>query len=558
MLQRFLSSVILGGLLTGVPLLRAEADPATFHLVMINELYSNADGTKQFVELISIASGQTQMQFARVNALNPSGTVTTLVHDFTSTFSWGLNDKMLLATQAVADELGFAPDFIIPDGAISITDGRVIFAQDPSSTIDALAYGDYTGSTTGFGTPAAALPSDGVLSLHRTRWSFIGQDNSQDFTIATNTPTNRAGQTGELGQVAMPPVLDPIGPQNTAEGMALNVPVSASDPNGPAPDLFAEDLPAGASFVDHNDGTGDLDWTPTFLQGGSMYDVRFIASDGDSADTEMVTITVAEVTDPPVARDTVFDPSEDVPLSKILPASDPDLDALLYTITAGPFHGGISGFDQNTGAFTYQSDLNFNGPDSLFFEVFDGAATSATALVRLPVTPVNDPPVAASNSHSTSEDTPLAIGAMPVTDVDDVAWTISHTGGPFNGSVSDFNASDGSFTYTPNLSYVGPDSVFYQANDGEAPSNVAIVRISVIQGCLCMFQADLDASGSVDATDLAIEIDIIFFGASDVQDGSCPRSRADFNADGVSDSVDLALLIDHVFFGGPGPNDPCS
>jgi len=367
-----------------------------------------------------------------------------------------------------------------------------------------------------------------------------------------------AGQAGELGQVATPPVFDPIGPQNASEGTGLNVPVSASDPNGTDPVLTAEDLPPGASFIDHNDGTGDLDWTPTFLQGGSMYDVRFIASDGDSADTEMVTITVAEITDPPVARDTAFAPSEDVALSKTLPASDPDLDALTYTVTSGPFHGDISGFDANTGAFTYQSDLNFNGPDSLFFEVFDGAATSAIALVLLPVAPVNDPPVAASNSHSASEDTPLAIGAMPVTDVDDVAWTVSHTSGPFNGSVSDFNAAAGSFTYTPNLSYVGPDSVFYQADDGEAPSNVALVRINVTQGCLCSFQGDLDASGAVDAVDLAVVIDIVFFGASDVQDGSCPRSRADFNADGVSDSVDLALLIDHVFFGGPGPNDPCS
>jgi hypothetical protein len=386
----------------------------------------------------------------------------------------------------------------------------------------------------------------------------VGQDNSLDFTIEINSPTNNAGQTGELGQIVAPPVLDPIGPQNAPEGSALNIPVSASDANGTTPALLAEDLPAGASFIDHNDGTGDFDWTPTFLQGGSMYDVRFIASDGDSTDTEMVTISVSEITDPPVARDTLFAGTEDLALSKTLPASDPDLDALTYTVTSGPFHGSIQTLDQNSGAFTYLSTLNYNGPDSLFFSVFDGSATSNIAVAHLPIGAVNDPPVAQTNSHTATKNTPLAIGAMPVTDVDNVSWTVSHTSGPFHGGVSGFNSATGSFTYSPDLDYEGPDSVFYQADDGSDPSNIALVRINVVEGCVCDFQGDLDGSSAIDAVDLAVVIDIVFFGASDVQDVSCPRTRADFNNDGVSDAVDLALVIDHVFFGGPGPIDPCS
>jgi hypothetical protein len=76
--------------------------------------------------------------------------------------------------------------------------------------------------------------------------------------------------------------------------------------------------------------------------------------------------------------------------------------------------------------------------------------------------------------------------------------------------------------------------------------------------CFCPFQANHDANTSIDAVDLAIEIDIVFFGATDLQDPSCPTTRADFNADGTPDAVDLAELIDHVFFGGGGPADPCS
>jgi hypothetical protein len=80
----------------------------------------------------------------------------------------------------------------------------------------------------------------------------------------------------------------------------------------------------------------------------------------------------------------------------------------------------------------------------------------------------------------------------------------------------------------------------------------------VVPPCACAFQADMDGDGAVNAVDLAIEIDVVFFGAADVQDPSCLATRADFNADSTVDAVDLALLIDHVFFGGAGPADPCT
>src|SRR5262249_57269717 len=50
--------------------------------------------------------------------------------------------------------------------------------------------------------------------------------------------------------------------------------------------------------------------------------------------------------------------------------------------------------------------------------------------------------------------------------------------GPAHGSLT-LNA-DGSFTYTPNADYNGPDSFAYRANDGAADSNVATVSIAVV------------------------------------------------------------------------------
>ena len=42
--------------------------------------------------------------------------------------------------------------------------------------------------------------------------------------------------------------------------------------------------------------------------------------------------------------------------------------------------------------------------------------------------------------------------------------------------------SNGSFTYTPNTGYAGPDSFSYQASDGTLVSNVATVFLAVTHG----------------------------------------------------------------------------
>jgi hypothetical protein len=76
--------------------------------------------------------------------------------------------------------------------------------------------------------------------------------------------------------------------------------------------------------------------------------------------------------------------------------------------------------------------------------------------------------------------------------------------------------------------------------------------------CLCPSPSDLDGSTFIDAVDLAMVIDIVFYGVADVHDTNCPGTRADFDASGFADAVDLALVIDHVFFGAAGPVDPCA
>lgn len=93
----------------------------------------------------------------------------------------------------------------------------------------------------------------------------------------------------------------------------------------------------------------------------------------------------------------------------------------------------------------------------------------------------NEPPVAEDDAYGTLEDTVLNQAAPGVlgndTDADGDPLTAVEDSQPANGSVT-LNA-DGSFDYTPDPNFCGPDSFTYHANDGQADSNIATVAITV-------------------------------------------------------------------------------
>ena len=538
---------------------RLTADPGVLLLIMVNEVYTNGDGTKQFVELIALSEGQTNLPPTHVESINADGSDTTMVYDFTTFFGQlGNNETILLATSAVVAELGFNADRVIPNNSISLVNGKVVFDEDFGAAIDAVAYGAYTGSNTGFGAPALPLPTNGVQSLTRIRYSFVTPNNSTDFVYAVNSPKRNDGASGSLQGDPLPPVLAPIGAQGVEEGTLLSFGISTTDGNGTTPSLSTVGLPVGSSFINHQNGNGTFSWTPTYLQ--SVIDtVLFIASDGTLADSEHVEITVIEVTDPPFAYDSAATTQEDAPLPAQLQAGDPDGDTIIYIIQSGPFRGQISNLDTLSGSFTYTPNPNAVGADSLTFRVFDRNAYSNSAKWRLTITPVNDPPVAGPVSANTVKNYAISVGAMPVTDIDNVSWTIVHRAGPFNGVVSNLNASNGSFNYAPALGYVGYDSITYRASDGIDTSGHALIRIAIYAECGCPCPADPSCdSVRSDVLDVVSVIGVAFRGVVAVTDPTCVRERSDVDCSGATDVLDVVRVVGVAFRGLSAATEYCN
>ena len=548
---------ILGVLAVSAP---TNADPAQYESILVNEVFTNADGTLQFVELIAIAAGQTDLPPTHVESLNHNATDTNMVFDFTATMpQLGNGETVLLATSGVATALGFQPDKIIPNGSIFFTGGRVIFDRDVGLPIDAVAYGNYTGDNTGYGTPAGALPTDGNQSLTRIHWSTSGKNNSADFVYAVNTPTRNDGRTGTLQGVPLAPVLDPIGSKQVNEGQVLNFEVTASDGNGTIPTFSLVNVPPGSSFIDHLDGSATFNWATTYLQSNVYNNVLFIASDGALADSESITITVIEVTNPPQARDTATSGTEDISLPTRFQAYDPDANPLKYEILVNPTIGQATVFDSTTGTFTYVPNPNANGNDSISFRVHDQWTYSNTAKWRVVVDPVNDLPIASDVNANTIKNTSIDIGSMPVTDVDNATWTISHVSGPWNGVVDFFMPNTGNFQYTPVFDYFGPDSISYVAFDGFGNSNTAKIRIQVYEACACPCPADPECDGiRSDVLDVISTINVAFRGSASTTDPGCARQRTDVDCSGASDVLDVVLVIGVAFRGQSAATSYCN
>jgi hypothetical protein len=173
--------------------------------------------------------------------------------------------------------------------------------------------------------------------------------------------------------------------------------------------------------------------------------------------------------------------NEDVPLSITLRARDLDgPNSLTFTITGGPSHGSLGSITTNctpapiapgamscTGTVMYTPNANYNGSDSFTFKGNDGELDSNEATVSITVYPVNDTPTA--NAQSVTTDDAHAVN-IPLTGSDletaPANLTFAIVDQPLHGTLS---GSPPNVTYTPNLSYKGPDSFTFTVTDRGDP-----------------------------------------------------------------------------------------
>lgn len=324
-----------------------------------------------------------------------------------------------------------------------------------------------------------AAPTNGTLSGSGANLTYtpnLNYNGPDSFTFKVNDGT--VDSNIATVSITVTPVNDaPVASNQsltTPEDTPLAITLSATDVDPATTLTYTIVTPPSNGTLSAVVGAG-VTYTPNANFNGSD-SFTFRANDGAlNSNTATIVINVTPVNDAPVANSQSVNVPEDVTSTITLTASDIDGDPLTYILVTPPLHGTVSLTSPNV---IYTPEANYTGPDSFTFKVNDGTVDSNIATVTINVTPVNDAPVAADQSVSTNEDTPLPI-TLVATDADAGA-TLTYTiiTPPSNGVLS--AVAGAGVTYTPNLNYNGPDSFTFRANDGTVNSNTATVSITVV------------------------------------------------------------------------------
>lgn len=209
----------------------------------------------------------------------------------------------------------------------------------------------------------------------------------------------------------------------------------------------------------------------------STYSLVVRAEDGGGAFTDqLVGVYVTNVDEPPVVEGEVYGVDEETELAGDVTTNDydPESDPLTWTLDGGPSHA--ASFSFVDGIFSYTPVTDYVGPDTFTYLV-DSGTEPIQGTVTIDVTNVNDAPVAnmafpgISGPGVVFEDTPYASTWSVLdndTDIDGDEVFAELVIGPTHGAF--LLLPDGTFNYTPEANYTGPDLFSYRAFDGIAYS----------------------------------------------------------------------------------------
>jgi hypothetical protein len=161
---------------------------ALFHLWQVKEVFTNASGSVQFIEMFDSFSGETSTSGKTLTA-NSDGNIKTFT--FPSNLSHATPGSLLIATTGFGALSGaVTPDFTFDQSTTTIT-GSFFNPNATNLTFTFSGSGDSMSFT------GASLPKNGINSL--TDAGAVGlPPGTPNISSGTNSPTNLLGNSGSV------------------------------------------------------------------------------------------------------------------------------------------------------------------------------------------------------------------------------------------------------------------------------------------------------------------------------------------------------------------------
>src|SRR5438445_632995 len=363
------------------------------------------------------------------------------------------------------------PPVAVDDAANTAEDVPVtISALDNDSDVD----GDSLTITSVSATNGTAVIVGGTNVLFTPAANFNGT-----ATIGYTISDGNGGTTSALITVTVSPVNDPPVAVDDAANTAEDVPVTISALDNDS-DVVGDSLTI--TSVSPTNGTAvivggsNVLFTPASPTRRSS-DLGYSISDGNGGTASaLITVTVSPVNDPPVAVDDAANTAERAEERSGGQDNDSDVDGDSLTITSVSTTNGTAVIVGGTNVL-FTPAANFNGTATIGYSISDGNGGTASALITVTVSPVNDPPVAVDDAANTAEDVPVTISALDNdSDVDGDSLTITSVS-PTNGTL--LNARPINVLFTPAANFNGTATIGYTISDGNGGTASALITVTV-------------------------------------------------------------------------------
>ncbi|WP_324738139.1 Ig-like domain-containing protein [Pseudoalteromonas sp. CuT4-3] len=401
----------------------------------------------------SVSIVNSQIQYTPAENNNGTATVSYTITDGTQSASGILT----VTITSVNDTPVANPDTatILEDAAPTSIN---VIANDTDVDNDPLAISTASAST-------GSVSVSGSNLVYTPEANFNGQA-VVNYTLTDGTTTAAGVLTVTVTAVNDAPVANPDTATILEDAAATNINVLGNDTDEENDALSISALTTTSGAVT---STGnDVIFTSEANFNGQVT-VNYTLSDGTDTAMGVLTITVTPVNDAPIANPdsaTILEDAVTTNINVLSNDTDPENDSLT-----------ISDASTNTGSvlvagsnLAYTPEADFNGQAVINYTLSDGTDT-ASGVLNITVTPVNDSPVANPDTATINEDSSTTVNVVANdTDTEGDSLTITTVSADSGSATIVANQ----IQYTPQADYNGTAVVTYTVSDGEAATSATL------------------------------------------------------------------------------------